>query len=215
MYPLLRYAPALLPSTGMHNAPDRGSICGRGIAPNKFYCEVIMGTRLEAVMRSLGIAGICSILLVSGACLAMDTPEDPQALQLDADYAAGKAAIDIKDWGAAVKSLSSAAEHNPKNADIQNLLGYANRKLGNLDLAFKHYGLALELNPNHRGAHEYVGETYLLANNPAKAEEHLAALNKICFVPCAEYRDLKNAIAAYKQRDTNKTSSAADDSKTY
>jgi len=70
--------------------------------------------------------------------------------------------------------------------------------------------MALELNPNHRGAHEYVGETYLLVNDPAKAEEHLAALAKLCFVPCAEYNDLKRAIAAYKENG-GKTSSAGDD----
>jgi tetratricopeptide (TPR) repeat protein len=174
-----------------------------------------MGKNLNTAKSGVRIACFASALLISGVCLAMDTVDSSKGAQLDPDYAAGRKAIAAKDWSAAVKSLAMAAEHDPKNADIQNLLGYSNRKLGNLDLAFKYYGQALELNPNHRGAHEYVGETYLLANNPAKAEEHLAALGKICFVPCAEYNELKKAIAAYQLRDTNKPSTAADDAKAY
>ena len=32
------------------------------------------------------------------------------------------------------------------------------------------------------------------------AEYHLAALRRICVIPCEEYDDLKRAIAAYKKR---------------
>ena len=32
------------------------------------------------------------------------------------------------------------------------------------------------------------GEAYLIVHNLAKAEEHLAALQKICLIPCEEYR---------------------------
>jgi len=52
----------------------------------------------------------------------------------------------------------------------------------------------------HRGAHEYVGEAYLLVGNLAKAEEHLNALKTICLIPCEEYEDLKRAVAEYRQR---------------
>ena len=45
--------------------------------------------------------------------------------------------------------------------------------------AFNNYKHALEMDPKHRGA-QYVGEAYLLTNNLPKAQEHLAALNKIC-----------------------------------
>ena len=37
-----------------------------------------------------------------------------------------------------------------------------------------------------------------MVNNLAKAEEHLAALDRICLLPCEEYSDLKRAITAYK-----------------
>lgn len=137
--------------------------------------------------------------ITSPAIRAVDTEEQPGAAQLDPDYAAGKKAIEARNWNAAIKPLSSAALRDPNNADIQNYLGFAYRKTGQLEPAFKHYRRALELNPRHRGAHEYIGEAYLMDNNLAKAEEHLAALDKICLLPCEEYSDLRRAIAAYKK----------------
>ena len=69
---------------------------------------------------------------------------------------------------------------------------------GRLEPAFEHYRRALALNPQHRGAHEYAGEAYLLAGNLAKAEEHLEALRRICLVPCEELIDLEREITAYR-----------------
>src|SRR5439155_14364178 len=96
--------------------------------------------------------------------------------------------------------LSSAALRDTRNADIQNYLGHAYRQSGQLELAFAHYRRALQLDPRHRGAHEYIGEAYLMANNLTKAEEHLAALQRICLIPCEEYEDLKKAVADYRAR---------------
>ena len=131
--------------------------------------------------------------------MAVDTDDDPAAARLDPDYAAGKVAIEAKDWSAAIKSLSSAALRDTRNADIQNYLGYAYRNAGQMELAFKHYGRALQLNPRHRGAHEYAGEAYLIVNDLSRAEEHLAALQKICLLPCEEYEDLKKQIDVYRK----------------
>jgi len=145
------------------------------------------------------------LLLLPSVGLAADTDEGPAAAKLDPDYAAGKKAIESNDWSAAIKSLSSAALRDTRNADIQNYLGYAYRKAGDMDFAFKHYDRALQLNPRHRGAHEYVGEAYLLVGNLSKAQEHLAALQKICLIPCGEYGDLKKEIDAYRKRGGVKT----------
>ena len=150
-----------------------------------------------------GIAGALlaiALALAPGAAPADPDDGDSNAAKLDPDYAAGKQAIEAKSWNAAIKSLSSAALRDTRNADIQNYLGYAYRHAGQLDLAFRHYARALQLNPRHRGAHEYVGEGYLMVDNPAKAEEHLVALQKICLIPCEEYEDLKKAIAEYRKR---------------
>jgi len=69
-----------------------------------------------------------------------------------------------------------------------------------MDVVFKHYQEALRLDPKHRGAHEYIGEAYVMVGNLAKAKEHLAALNKLCFFSCEEYRDLKKAIEGYESK---------------
>jgi len=139
------------------------------------------------------------LTLVPGIGIADPTEDDPAAAKLDPDYATGKLAIEAKNWSAAIKSLSSAALRDTRNADIQNYLGYAYRNSGQMELAFKHYEHALQLNPRHRGAHEYVGEAYLIENNLTKAEEHLAALQKICLIPCEEYEDLKKKVDAYRK----------------
>jgi len=115
-------------------------------------------------------------------------------------YTSGVKATADGNWKVAIDSFNRIAAREPKNADVQNHLGYAWRKSGNLDLAFKHYNEALRLDPKHKGAHEYIGEAYLMANNLAKAEEHLARLDKLCFFSCDEYRDLKKAIEDYKRR---------------
>ena len=130
---------------------------------------------------------------------AADTDDDPAAAALDPDYAAGKKAIEARDWNGAIKRLSSAALRDTRNADIHNYLGYAHRNNGQMALAFRHYERALQLNPRHRGAHEYVGEAYLMTGNLAKAEEHLAALQKICLIPCEEYGDLKEKVETYRR----------------
>ncbi len=138
------------------------------------------------------------LLLLSGALAAGADPGDDEDSG-DPEYVRGRQAIEAKDWQGAVRLLSSAALRDTRNADIQNYLGYAYRNLGEMPLAFKHYSRALQLNPRHRGAHEYLGEAYLMINNPAKAEEHLAALQSICLLPCAEYGDLEKKVAEYRK----------------
>jgi Flp pilus assembly protein TadD len=139
-----------------------------------------------------------AVLLTPSAIMAVDNQENPAAVALDPDYAAGKA-IEAKQWSAAITALSSAALRDTRNADIQNSLGYAYRNAGQLDAAFRHYERALTLSPRHRGAHEYVGEAYLIVNNLAKAEEHLAMLQQICLIPCEEFEELKEKIEAHKR----------------
>jgi len=133
-------------------------------------------------------------------CSTMESvAADADWTDLDPDFAAGKRALAAADWNAAIASLKSAALRDPRNADIQNHIGYAYRRLRQLDPAFAHYRRALALDPRHRSAHEHMGEAYLVAGDPGKAEEHLAMLENLCLIPCVEYRDLQQAIAAYRK----------------
>jgi len=156
-------------------------------------------TGATAAALAVALLGF-SVAFLPAAALAHPSDDEPAAGQIDPDYVAGKAAIEAKDWSTAIRLLSSVALRDTRNADVQNDLGYAYRHTNQFDVAFRHYQRALQLNPRHRGAHEYIGEAYLLVNDPARAEEHLAALEKICLIPCEEYDDLKKAIAAYRGR---------------
>ena len=109
--------------------------------------------------------------------------------------------IKAKKWQPALAELRIAVREEPKNADVHNLLGYTYRKLATPDLpkAFEHYKIALQLDPKHKGAHEYIGEAYLMDKKPVEAEKHLVELEKICGnKTCEEYADLAKAIAQYK-----------------
>ncbi len=117
--------------------------------------------------------------------------------QLDPDFAAGKKALVAEDWNGAIMALKLAALRDPRNADIQNYIGYAYRRLRQLGPAMQHYQQALLLNRRHRSAHEHLGELYLVLREAAKAEQQLATLEDICLIPCAETDDLKRAIAVY------------------
>ena len=139
-----------------------------------------------------------ALLFACGAAFAEPGDEDANDSRLDPDYAAGRRAIEAKDWQNAIRLLSSAALRDTRNAEIQNYLGYAYRNTGELSAAFKHYARALQINPRHRGAHEYLGEAYLMVNNVAKAEEHLAALKSICLLPCDEVGILQKKISDYR-----------------
>src|SRR5689334_17912676 len=116
---------------------------------------------------------------------------DADWAQLDPDFKAGKRALAAEDWNQAIVAFKMAALRDPQNADIQNYIGYAYRRLRQLGPAMGHYQRALMLNPRHRSAHEHLGEAYLVLGDAAKAEQMLVALGNLCLIPCQEYDDLK------------------------
>jgi tetratricopeptide (TPR) repeat protein len=150
------------------------------------------------------------LLFVAGAAYAADSPPGSPApaapwggrAPQDPDLGDARARIAAKDWPAAAEILQKAVARNPANPEYHNLLAYSIRHTASpdMDVVFKHYGEALRLDPKHKGAHEYIGEAYLMVGNPAKAREHLAALDKLCFFTCEEYRDLKKAIERYESQ---------------
>ena len=133
---------------------------------------------------------ICTMSISSAA-------PDLDWAQLDPDFKAGKKALAAEDWNGSIAAFELAALRDPLNADIQNYIGYAHRRLRQLGPAIGHYQQALMLNPRHRSAHEHLGEAYLMLGEPAKAEQMLVALKNLCLIPCQEYDDLKRAVAAY------------------
>jgi Flp pilus assembly protein TadD len=147
-----------------------------------------------------GAACLLLAALLVPAARAEPSEDAPAAAMRDADYAAGKAALERKDWAEAVRRLQLAAQRDPESADLQNHLGYAHRNLGRMPEALRHYERAIALNPRHRGAHEYIGEAYLMLGDLANAEKHLAALRRICLLPCEEQKELEEAIRQHRLR---------------
>ena len=151
-----------------------------------------------------------AILLLGGGAVAMLPASDVSAAGTSSSTSSattqadqrnierGKQAIEAGDWDRAATFLERAAESNPRNADVFNLLAYSYRHLDRLDDAFENYARALDLDPKHLGAHEYIGEAYLMVGDLAKAEDHLAALTEICG-SCEETEELAEAIAHFKE----------------
>ena len=144
-------------------------------------------------------AAAVSFVLLCGAVpvFADDTPAP--APKAAADKLAGaRKQIAAKQWPAAIDELKKVNDSG--SADWNNLMGYSLRKASPPDVAGaeKFYNEALRIDPKHRGALEYSGELYLMTDNLPKAEERLAALDKLCAASCAEYNDLKKAVARYK-----------------
>jgi Flp pilus assembly protein TadD len=130
-----------------------------------------------------------------------DMPQERAKTEIPS-VAAGRKAIDAKDFKGAVGYLTKAVQEEPNNADAQSMLGYSYRKLGTFDKSMEHYQRALKIDANHRSAHEYLGELYLDMNQLDNAEKQLAALKRACpfFGSCEEFDDLKKAVDTYKAK---------------
>ena len=99
-----------------------------------------------------------------------------------------------------LKKLTKREDLGTKRADIYNLLGYSYRKLENpdLDKSFAAYMMAIEIDPSHLGAHEYLGELYLMRDQKDKAVIILKKLDQLAGSNTEEYRELKIAIDEYQ-----------------
>jgi tetratricopeptide (TPR) repeat protein len=111
----------------------------------------------------------------------------------DVDLTSVRAKISAKDYSAALAELRNLAE-DTQNADVYNLLGFTLRKTGDYATSLSYYTKALDLQPDHKAAREYLGELYLETGQLDKAKEQLATLAKLCPTGCEEREDLAKAI---------------------
>lgn len=100
----------------------------------------------------------------------------------------------------AIKKLKRVERDAPDDPDVLNYLGYSSRKLGKNEDSFAYYTRALEADPDHKGANEYLGELYLQMGDLPKAEAQRAKLDTLCSFGCAELQALKAAIGEYKAK---------------
>ncbi len=148
---------------------------------------------------------ILTILFLSSASFAAGTSYDDDNSSVSASeqvtklYNKAYELVYNKKFDKSIKLLEKIAKRKDlgeKKADVYNLLGFSYRKHSepNLDKAFDAYQIALEVNPEHLGAHEYLGELYITLGNMNKANEMLLKLETLAGTNSMEYRKLKSAI---------------------
>jgi tetratricopeptide (TPR) repeat protein len=108
----------------------------------------------------------------------------------------GKIKKAMKRYTKAQKLLLKSNTKKPNQADTLNYLGFTTRKLGDFENGEKYYLLGLEIEPNHEGINEYLGELYVATNRLDLAKERLKVLEKC---NCEEYDELKQVIDGTKK----------------
>jgi len=108
----------------------------------------------------------------------------------------GKTEKAQKRYAKAQKLLLKSNEIKPLQADTLNYLGFTTRKLGDYIKGEEFYLQGLQIEPNHNGINEYLGELYIATNRMDMAKERLEIL-KIC--NCEEYEVLKEIIEGTKK----------------
>jgi len=101
-----------------------------------------------------------------------------------------------KRYSKAQKLLLESNKKKPLQANTLNYLGFTTRKLGDYEKGETFYLQGLQIDPNHKGINEYLGELYVVTNRVDLAKERLEVL-KSC--KCEEYEELKQIIEGTKK----------------
>ena len=109
--------------------------------------------------------------------------------------------IDAEKYEMAIGELKKALGESPDDADLLNLLAFSQRKLMRFDEALVNYQKALKIEPEHRGANEYLGELYLQLGQLDEALRRLQVLDDDCFFGCEEFDELEEAIETYRSKN--------------
>ena len=151
----------------------RREYCSRLHTGLTFHLSRSLARQEEAMRRTTMIAALVSLVPLSalasmgggygggsggygggsagGGISAVGREEAETALHL----------IQKEDYADAIPHLKRALNVMQGNADILNLLGFTERMVGNYPDSLDYYQRALARNPDHKGAHEYLGELYL------------------------------------------------------
>ena len=109
--------------------------------------------------------------------------------------------IEQEKYQEAIDGLNEALAEDADSADLLNLVAYSHRQLKRYDIALNYYLKALEIDPDHRGANEYLGELYLHLGQLDKALERREVIDADCLFSCKELKALDAAIEAYREQN--------------
>ena len=149
-----------------------------------------IASRLSSWLRSPDAA----IALIAGLGLSPARAVDNMTSTDAPDLTSVRAKIKAKDYKAALAELTPMLA-TYQHADVYNLMGFSLRKTGDYKQAYTFYRKALDFDPEHKGALEYLGELYVETGQLDKAKENVVLLKKLCPSGCEELADLEKAIA--------------------
>jgi tetratricopeptide (TPR) repeat protein len=84
------------------------------------------------------------------------------------------------------------------DARVLTYIGFATRRLGDVDGALPYYARALSLDPDYAVARAYLGEAHLARAELGHARAELAEIGRRCGITCPEYVDLAGHVARYE-----------------
>ncbi|HEY4861867.1 MAG TPA: tetratricopeptide repeat protein [Xanthobacteraceae bacterium] len=132
--------------------------------------------------------------VIAGAAFATNALAVDTITSRDApDLTAVRAKIKARDFKGALAELTPMLT-TYQHADVYNLMGFALRKTGDYQQAYTFYRKALDFDPNHKGALEYLGELYVETGQIDKAKQNVVRLKELCPSGCEELADLEKAI---------------------
>lgn len=149
------------------------------------------------VLRVCAVAAALALPVEAHAIMRGASPlsaNDPVLQEL----AAMKQRIEAGHAAETLPRLEALVREQADAADVWNIYGFALRHAGRLPESRRAYERALAIEPDHLGAHEYMGELFLAEGNLAGAERLLERLVVLCPGDCEERGDLARAIAAYR-----------------
>ncbi len=100
--------------------------------------------------------------------------------------------------GEALALLATVQDKN--NPRALNAMGYATRKLGDVDGALPYYARALALKPDYVQAREYLGEAFLAKGDVGRARAELGEIERRAGAGSVSFANLKREIAAFEAR---------------
>src|ERR1700761_8711275 len=115
-----------------------------------------MKTKLASTLAALALVAGLGLSFGLSPARAVDNMTSTDA----PDLTSVRAKIKAKDYAGALAQLRELAD-DVQHADVYNLMGFTLRKTGDFKTSLTYYNKAIEMQPNHKAAREYLGELYV------------------------------------------------------
>ncbi len=165
------------------------------------------------------VSALAAATLIAGAVPAMADDDGPAKPRIDCSKAKNKdkpackpkhgpsddEVINGAYWLAHAGKYRDAltllgAVQDKENPRALNAMGFATRKLGDVDGALPYYARALAIKPDYVQAREYLGEAFLAKGDVVRARAELGEIERRCGTGCVSFANLKREITAFEAR---------------